>query len=91
MVHRLIHEQDEIIQQFARPAAAIQARFEQGAKCLVATKDGRFVGFLGLLMGGYQEDEVGARYVPLPANRSAWDFDVYIAPGFGLRLTFLRL
>jgi len=39
MVHRLIHEQDEIIQQFPRPAAAIQAGFEQGAKCLVATKD----------------------------------------------------
>jgi hypothetical protein len=88
---RLIHEQDEIIQQFPRPAAAIQARFEQGAKCLVATKDGRFVGFLWLLMGGYQEDEVRARYVPLPANRSAWDFDVYVAPDFRLGLTFLRL
>jgi len=35
----VIHEQDEIIQQFPRPAAAIQAGFEQGAKCLVATKD----------------------------------------------------
>src|SRR5437016_4539973 len=32
----LIHEQDEIIRQFPRPTAAIEARFKQGAKCLVA-------------------------------------------------------
>jgi hypothetical protein len=88
---RLIQEEDEIIQQFPRPASAIRARFEQGAKCVVAVKDGRFIGFLWLLMGSYQEDEVRARYVPLPANRSAWDFDVYVAPDFRLGLAFLRL
>src|SRR5687768_8108552 len=32
---RLIHEKDEIIGQFPRPTAAIQARFAQGAQCLV--------------------------------------------------------
>jgi hypothetical protein len=88
---RLIQEQDEIIEQFPRPASAIQARFEQGAKCLVAVKDGRFIGFLWLLIGSYQEDEVRARYSPLPANRSAWDFDVYVAPDFRMGLAFLRL
>jgi hypothetical protein len=88
---RLIQEQDEIIEQFPRPASAIRERFEQGAKCLVAIKDGRFIGFLWLLIGSYQEDEVRARYIPLPMNRSAWDFDVYVAPDFRLGFAFLRL
>src|SRR5687768_18581632 len=42
---RLIDEQDEIVRQFPRPSVAIQARFKQGAKCLVASKDGHFIGF----------------------------------------------
>jgi hypothetical protein len=88
---RLIHEQDEIIQDFPRPAAAIQARFKQGAKCLVALKEQRFIGFLWLLLGSYQEDEVRARYIPLPVERAAWDFDVYVAPDFRLGMTFPRL
>lgn len=88
---RLIHEQDEIIREFPRPAAAIQARFKQGAKCLVALKEQRFIGFLWLLLGSYQEDEVRARYIPLPVERAAWDFDVYVAPDFRLSMTFPRL
>lgn len=88
---RLIQEEDEITQQFPRPSTAIRARFEQGAKCLAAFKEGRFIGFLWLLMGSYQEDEVRARYIPLPSGESAWDFDVYVAPDFRLGLTFLRL
>ena len=88
---RLINEQDEIARQFPRPAPAIQARFKQGAKCLVALKEQRFVGFLWLLLGSYQEDEVRARYIPLPAERAAWDFDVYVAPDSRLGLTFPRL
>ena len=88
---RLINEQDEIVRQFPRPAPAIQARFKQGAKCLVALKEQRFMGFLWLLLGSYQEDEVRARYVPLPTGRAAWDFDVYVAPESRLGLTFPRL
>ncbi len=88
---RLIQEHDEIVKEFPRPAKAIHARFKQGAKCLVAVKEGQFIGFLWLLMGSYEEDEVRARYVPLPEGQAAWDFDVYVAPDFRLGLTFLRL
>lgn len=90
---RLIHEteQNEIARQCPRPAAVIQARFEQGAKCLAAFKEEQFIGFLWLLIGGYQEDEVRARYIPLPAGQAAWDFDVYVAPDFRLGFTFPRL
>lgn len=88
---RLIDEQDEVIGQFPRPAEAIKERFRQGAKCLVAFKEGQFVGFLWLLLGSYQEDEVRALYTPLPKERTAWDFDVYVEPGSRLGFTFLRL
>jgi hypothetical protein len=88
---RLIDEQDEVIGQFPRPAEAIEERFRQGAKCLVAFKDGKFLGFLWLLLGSYQEDEVRARYTPLPKELAAWDFDVYVEPGSRLGFTFLRL
>lgn len=89
----LVNEQDEMIREFPRPATVIQARFKQGAKCLVALKEQRFIGFLWLLPGNYhyQEDEVRARYIPLPATRTAWDFDVYVAPDFRLGFTFPRL
>jgi hypothetical protein len=88
---RLIHEKDEIIGQFPRPTAAIQARFAQGAQCLVASKEAEFIGFLWLLLGSYQEDEVRARYIPLPEGSTAWDFDVYVDPDFRLGFTFPRL
>jgi hypothetical protein len=49
------------------------------------------VGFLWLLLGSYQEDEVRARYTPLPKDRAAWNLDVYVEPNFRLGFTFLRL
>ncbi|MEP6878734.1 MAG: hypothetical protein ABI865_07775 [Nitrosospira sp.] len=88
---RLIHEQDEIIRQFPRPATVIRERFEQNAKCLVASKDQQFVGFLWLLLESYQEDEVRARYIPLPVGQTAWDFDVYVVPESRFGLAFPRL
>lgn len=88
---RLIQERDDIIQQFPRPAPTIEARFEQGAKCLVACKQERFIGFLWLLLGCYQEDTVRARYTPLPQGKVAWDFDVYVTPEFRLSFAFPRL
>jgi hypothetical protein len=88
---RLIGEQDEIIREFPRPAAKIRERFEHGAKCLVAFKEKQFIGFLWLLLDSYQEDEVRARYSPLPKGQAAWDFDVYVVPDSRLGLTFLRL
>lgn len=85
------YEHDEMIGQFPRPATVIRERFKQGARCLVALKEEQFIGFLWLLLGSYQEDEVRARYTPLPAGKAAWDFDVYVAPEFRVGLTFPRL
>ena len=71
-----------------RPRAVFEDRFRQGARCLVARTQGRFVGFLWFVVGPYDEDEVRCRFVPLPAATSAWDFDVFVDPQarFGLAL-----
>lgn len=82
---------DPLLAQFPRPEWVIPYRFEQGALCFAALKEGRCIGFLWLALGAYQEDEVRCRYVPLPSEKSAWDFDVYIAPEHRTGIVFLKL
>ena len=91
IVVRQIDEEDSIIHHFPRPISVIRERFKNGAICLVAFKDEEFLGFIWLMLGPYQEDEVRARYIPLPARQAAWDFDVYVNPHYRLGFTFLRL
>jgi hypothetical protein len=88
---RLIDASDAVVRQFPRPSGVIQERFRQGARCLVATKDGQFIGFLWLQFGSYMEDTVRASYSPLPSTQAAWDFDVYVEPQFRVGFAFPRL
>jgi hypothetical protein len=88
---RLIDETDIVTRQFPRPQEVIQSRFRQGAKCLVAFKEGKFIGYLWLLSGTYYEDEVRAAFSPLPKTTTVWDFDVYIAPESRIGFAFPRL
>jgi len=75
---------------YPRPDSVLRQREAQGALSLAAFRQGRLTGFLWLLFGAYQEDEVRARYV-LTSAQSAWDFDVWIDPDERLGLTFARL
>jgi hypothetical protein len=59
--------------------------------CLVALKAGTFAGFLWLTLGSYREDEVRCRYVPMPIEKSAWDFDVHVDPEYRHGIVFLKL
>jgi hypothetical protein len=88
---RQVAEFDPVIRQFPRPGWVASTRFKQGAVCLAALREGTLVGFLWLLLGSYQEDEVRCRYVPLPVGKSAWDFDVYVEPEHRNGIAFLRL
>lgn len=80
-----------IVNAFPRPPAVIKTRYDQGAICFAATRDDRFLGFIWLVTEAYDEDVVRARYLLHPAGKTAWDFDVYVAPGERLGLTFPRL
>lgn len=74
-----------------RPKEVIVGRFRQGARCLVASRSGDFQGFLWYQPGPYEEDEVRCCFVPQPARRAVWDFDVYVVPSARGGLTFARL
>jgi hypothetical protein len=76
---------------FPRPLHVIETRYASGARCFLASKDGQFVGFLWLQMGGYLEDEVRCRFNPAPAGYTAWDFDVHIEPEHRNTFAFARL
>jgi hypothetical protein len=75
--------------QVERPPSVIDARFAQGAHCLAATvRDSELAGFLWFVVGPYDEDEVRARFVPVPAGKAAWDFDVTVMPRYRMGRLF---
>jgi hypothetical protein len=81
-----------LFSQIERPPAVIASRFVQGARCLAATAAGaQLAGFLWFVIGPYDEDEVRARFVPIPDGVTAWDFDVSIMPRFRMGRLFSYL
>lgn len=73
-----------------RPPGVIASRQAQGACSLVALRRGTLAGFLWLIDGAYQEDEVRARFC-LASAEACWDFDVWVAPDERLGMVFARL
>lgn len=82
---------DPVLANFARPPEVLLNRFAQGARCLVASKAERVVGFIWFVVGGYEEDEVRCRFEPLPRDRRAWDFDVFVHEDSRGTLVFPKL
>ncbi|MBK1672752.1 hypothetical protein CKO35_05445 [Ectothiorhodospira shaposhnikovii] len=80
-----------LFQLSARDPAVIACRFERGGRCLVATINERFAGFLWFQKGDYLEDEVRCRFRPLPVQSAVWDYDVYVEPACRLSPVFLKL
>jgi hypothetical protein len=87
---RLLRRRNELPPAYPRPSAVLDQRYRQGAFSLAAWRHGELSGFLWLLCGSYQEDEVRVRY-HLTSPRSAWDFDVWVRPEDRFGLTFGRL
>ncbi len=78
-----------------RPLPVLLDRYRQGAQCLVAhvgqANDAApsMAGWLWMLRGACQEDEVRARYVLAP--ELSWDLDVWVHPQQRGALVFARL
>jgi hypothetical protein len=71
---------DALLAQAPRPSAVIASRFDQGATCIAAERDGALAGYLWLCPDRYIEDEVHCTFVlPDPVARW-WDFDVWVHP-----------
>ncbi len=88
---RCVPPTDSAVALFPRPPSVVQARYNQGATCLGAFQDDRFVGYAWIIADMYDEDEVRCRFCPLPAGRSAWDFDFHLQPDYRGGAAFGRL
>jgi hypothetical protein len=77
---RVVRAGDALLAQCPRPPSVIASRFEQGAMCIAAERDGNLAGYLWLCADRYREDEVRCTFLlPDPAARW-WDFDVWVRP-----------
>lgn len=87
---RRIFPGDPLIADFPRAPEIIAMRLSRGDICLCATIRGRFAGFVWLVFGAYDEDEVRCRYELSDAELS-WDYDMHVEPEFRMGRCFLRL
>ncbi|KFI22367.1 GNAT family N-acetyltransferase [Nitrosococcus oceani] len=89
---RLVPKEDQAVKEFPRPYEVIQYRYQQGAVCLGAfNNNNNLVGYLWLILGAYDEDEVRCRFILRPVGEVAWDFDVYVRPDYRASFVFARL
>lgn len=90
-VVRFTGPDDSVTSSFPRPRQVIERRYACGAQCLAATVGDQFAGFIWWQRERYDEDEVRCTYVLSHAERSVWDYDVYVEPRFRLGRTMARL
>ena len=88
---RMVEPGDPALAAMPLSQAVLDYRYGQGALCFGAFQDGRMIGCQWLCLGPYNEDEVRSRFVPRPAGRAAWDFDIYVLPELRQGLAFMRL
>lgn len=74
-----------------RPRAVIEARLRHGGRCLTAHKAGQLVGFQWFTLEDYPEDDVRCLFRLAPADRCAWDYDIFVLPEFRTQPVFSRL
>ncbi len=71
------------------PGAQIrQARFDQGARCIVVYQKDRFVGYAWFSFGRHAEDEIRCDYLLEEPSESSFDFDVYVFPPYRMGRAF---
>jgi hypothetical protein len=82
---------DDIVRQAPLAAPALQQRFAQRSRCVVAESDGTLAGFIWLCPDRYREEKVRCHYRWVPAASAEWDYDVFIAPRHRMGRLFGRL
>lgn len=87
---RLLRPEDGALKSLPLDDAVLRYRFDQNAVCFGAFQDGAIVGCLWICLATYNEDEVRCRYILSP-EKTAWDFDVYVAPRARGGFAFLKL
>ncbi|MCG8503949.1 MAG: hypothetical protein MI755_05035 [Sphingomonadales bacterium] len=89
--YRRIERDAPILEALGLEQEVLDFRFNQGAICFGAVREEELIGAVWFALGPFDEDEARCRYIPLPEDRTAWDFGVFVAPEHRLGLTFHRL
>jgi hypothetical protein len=87
---RLLQDYEPILDSLDRPMAVIRQRFDQGAQCLLATKNEVLVGCIWFVRGMYAEDEVKVDYLLPHDGHCVWDFDVFVTESERLGFLFAK-
>jgi hypothetical protein len=80
-----------LIARLPRPRDEIVRRFAGKALCFLATREDRIIGHLWITQSPYREPVHRCEFAVRPHGRTAWDFDMWIAPEERLGLAFARL
>lgn len=91
VTYRRIGRDEPILTALELEQEMLDFRFDQGAICFGAVKEGELIGAVWFTLGPFDEDEARCRYIPQPEDRTAWDFGVFVTPEHRLGLTFHRL
>jgi hypothetical protein len=80
-----------LLPQLPHRAEALRKRFSEHAVCHAAHRDGQLIGYLWLQETPFADRDAGCLFVPSPAGRAAWDYDLWIAPAWRMSRAFVRL
>jgi hypothetical protein len=80
-----------LLAQFPHRPDALRRRFAERAVCHAAHRDGELIGYLWLQQTPFADRDAGCIFVPAPAGRAAWDYDLWIAPAWRMSRAFVRL
>ena len=67
------------------------ARFDQGAVCLGVYRKDKLIGYIWFSFRTYEEDEVRCTYELAVAERSVFDFDLYVMPEHRMGIGFMAV
>ncbi len=88
---KFIKPNDPECRHLPRPAEEIRDRFKHDSTCIAIYDETQLAGFIWFCTDEYLEAEVNCRFLPSPADRVAWDFDIYIEPDHRNGIAFLKL
>lgn len=80
-----------LLARFPHRPDALRTRFDEQALCWAAHRDGELAGYLWVQQAAFADRDAGCAFVPVPAGRAAWDYDLWIAPDWRMSRAFQRL
>lgn len=72
-------------------AKSLAARTARNTICFGAFVGDKLVGFACISLVPHDDEILNIRFITAPANKTAWDYDLFIAPGHRLGVVYAKL